>query len=515
MTLIKPIPFSKDLGASFDIKNKDARNQYSLVLSETCSIVDRIFEDNSSLQKTTFAADKVREFKFYEDDVWDGELEPHEVIHHYEPLIEEHIERRVQFFFYQLIACYKTGLHFESTGALDQGKSSEKIFQKVQTSKSFETKALVQRNACHSASNPCLIAFSKKDAETHKEDVLEKGSGVIYLKDTDYYRIMNATISMPRWINMADREIDEKNKKGLGFQISLLRTHAQDLINTVAQGALSPDKAIITYMFLLKQQVENGLRRLKEADPEKLVLTLYHKYTTLIQEYLVSKPKAFEALLNIAITSEIQSFKDIVFELRYETIRNNFISQASLMNKIDKVAQTFLSKGRKMDHFTAALRTLIILKASCFLDCYDGLDEDAVEDQMLLNRQRLSKLLNFSVPNFRAQLAPVSKAKFKTTLEAIEEEGEIVESLSEDLIVSMQELRKHERDNLLKIINSLLKSKKWDETEFDKRIKAMDERLSLGVISKEEVDLDEKALKALSSVFETSSTLFAPKFYYS
>ena len=512
MTIINPVPFSKDLGEAYDHKSEDERNQYSHVLSETCSLVDRIFEDNASLQKSMFTKDAPTEFCFNKDDLWDEKFEAKDVIVCYKPMIEEHIERRVQFFFYQLIACYKTGLHFESIGAKDQGKSAEKIIQKVETAKGVTIFELVQRNACHSASNPCLVAFSLDDKKLHKKDLLQKGKGVVFLKDSDYYRMMNSTMSMPRWINIADREIDEKNRKGTLHEISLLRALAQDLINDVAGGMYKPDQALGTYLFLLKQQIQSALKRIEEDDPVYIVLKQYLKHTTLIQEYMASNPKIFEMLLGLKISDDSSAFKDAVFMMRYRAIREHFLVQGRIFTKIDNVAKTFLGKGRRLDHFTAAFRTLTIQKAEVFLDYYEDMPEDDALKEMDLNRQRLAKLFNFSIPNYKKQLSAMSKTKFSNTLKVLDDDPSIFEDLAQELIVTMSTLRKQDQAQIVQIIKELQKAKKWSDEDLDLRIKAVDERLSLETILASE--FTKVTLKLLAEVFEINDTLFCPEFFY-
>ena len=137
-----------------------------------------------------------------------------------------------------MIVCHKTKLHFESIGAEDQGKSATAIHMRMNN----QAHKYVVRNAAHSSGNPCLVAYDNAQWEKYLAKKADKPQGFVFLKDTDYYRTVNATMNMPKWINDADREIDEKTKK------SLLRSKGESLINRSAQGLVYPDKGMQEYI---------------------------------------------------------------------------------------------------------------------------------------------------------------------------------------------------------------------------------------------------------------------------
>jgi hypothetical protein len=126
-------------------------------------------------------------------------------------MIKEHVERRILFFFQQMIVCHQTKLHFESVGAQDQGKSADAIVVSIEN----QSIKYAVRQAAHSSGNPCIVAYDSAQWQLHQRGIIPKPQGYVFLKDTDYYRTVNATMNMPSWINDADREIDEKTVHSL------------------------------------------------------------------------------------------------------------------------------------------------------------------------------------------------------------------------------------------------------------------------------------------------------------
>jgi len=119
-------------------------------------------------------------------------------------MIKEHMERRILFFFQQLIVCYQAKLHFESFGAQDQAQSAEAIHFQIPTPYGIYGNN-VQRQAAHSSSNLYLVAYDNTQWQMYLAQQqmypgysIPKPHGFVFLKDTDYYRTVNATMNMPR-----------------------------------------------------------------------------------------------------------------------------------------------------------------------------------------------------------------------------------------------------------------------------------------------------------------------------
>ena len=345
------------------------RDEYDPTYGETCSLTDRVFQDDTSLQKLTHA-DYV-----YANPCQAEELDHSLVIGEYAGMMHEHIERRILFAFQQFIACYQTKLHFESVGAKNQGKSAEAVF----LSDGGDDTKFVVRNAAHSCGNPRLIAYDQQQWEQFLAGNAPKPQGFVFLKGTDYYRIVNATMNMPRWINEADREIDEKRKT------SLLRAKGNAIINRVSQGELTPDEAIMEYIRDALSEVRTARRRLGDLrkDPEvREVLSYYEDYLVEIEQAIVDDPSYLGRFLDLRLgtATENERAKRAIFQIRYAAIRNAEIGQAALIQKVEALRNEILGHflRRKPDHFDAAFRTVFIESA-----------------RSVDNRIRLEKLLIF------------------------------------------------------------------------------------------------------------------------
>ncbi|HEY5259910.1 MAG TPA: hypothetical protein VIJ46_04610, partial [Rhabdochlamydiaceae bacterium] len=167
---ISAIKASASIGPVYE-PNRKPRDQYSHEMTETCSLTDRVYQDKSSQIKVTTldAATGTRkpdsDYLYANRRTVVKKEKPEVVVEDYEEMIIEHVERRVLFFFQQLIAVYKTKLHFESVGAADQAKSATAVSVKVKGS----IQELTKRQAAHSSTNPRLIAYDSRAWKKYKE----------------------------------------------------------------------------------------------------------------------------------------------------------------------------------------------------------------------------------------------------------------------------------------------------------------------------------------------------------
>lgn len=88
-----------------------------------------------------------------------------ELIEKYRDLIGEHVSRRIAFFFQQLICCFQTKLHFEIGQVVSQGSSAKKVTLTDQNLTNLE----FERNAAHSSTLPCLLAYDLEEWELYQE----------------------------------------------------------------------------------------------------------------------------------------------------------------------------------------------------------------------------------------------------------------------------------------------------------------------------------------------------------
>ncbi len=393
MAALLPVIASVCLGPVYAKQPK--RDEYPHVQSETLSLTDRVFQDVSSKQLVKFEKhpwhqDDVRltDYLYSNPQPVMAPLDPRAVIHEYRKMMKEHVERRILFFFQQTIVCYQTKLHFESVGAQDQADSADAIFTKTGNQHTKYSK----RNAAHSAGNPCIVAYDPVQWKEYQDGKRTKPDGYVYLKGSDVYRAANSTMSMPRWMNEADREIDEKTTH------SLLRQKGEDILNRVAHGALTPDEGMLEYIDVALFEVQAAKRRLAQArkdEEEQLVLDYYERYLTKIKRVITQDPLFLEKFLGLMMgdANQDQASRKLIFQMRYAAIRGCQVNQAALMQKIEGVRKQILAQyGRKPDNFNAAFKMIVIEQART--------DDD---------RKRLEKLLNFSPANFVAQIGGGTK----------------------------------------------------------------------------------------------------------
>ncbi len=474
---------------------KGSRVQYAPEHGETCSLTDRIFQDNSSLQrlnKKDYIYKNPHKTKKLPDTL--------SITKKYSEMIEEHIERRVLFFFQQLIVCYQTKLHFESIGAQVQGKSASNISMKVKD----HLKKHAVRNAAHSSGNPCLIAYNKAKWEKYQQEKTSKPNGFIFLKDTDYYRTCNATMNMPKWINEADREIDEKKKD------SLLRKKGEKLINQSAQGLISPDKGIVKYIQKALKEIQKAQQRLESKNPEiKKVLNYYAKNLKHIQTQIKTQSSFLENFLNLKMGVHLQNkrSKHVILQIRYAAIRNCQINQSALIQKITNLQKKILAKikkengNRQPNYFCAAFKTVFI--------------EQAKTNK---NRQRLEKLLNFSYFNFEKQIQSQTGI-YNKTKGLIAVYSAKINSVAKQIIKEMRILREKEKLDRSKTLKKLRTMQNWSQKQLGMKINQLFPNVAasqstISRIENQKKLVSEKIAMGLSQVFKIDLGLFMPYFYY-
>lgn len=474
------------------------RDHYEPVLNETCLQNDRVFQDKTSQQIISF-----QDYIYTNPSLRQVIPAPQQTIRDYRKMMREHMERRILFMFQQLIVCYQTKLHFESVGAQDQGKSPDAIVVNIQ---GHQHKYAV-RNAAHSSSNPCLVAYDNVQWQLFQSGAAEKPQGFVFLKDTDYYRTVNATMNMPRWMNETDREVDEKTRD------SLLRKIGDEIINKASQGLITPDQGIVEYVREALNEVQKAQVRLANQNkhPEvREVLTYYEKYINKIQITINTNPLFLENFLSLKMGQANQNdrSKRVLLQMRYAAIRNCQINQSALIQKVERLSQEILNqvkalnKHRKPDYFDAAFRTLLI--------------EQARSDD---NRQRLEKLFNFSPSNFASQLNTSARTKFNTATGFLAAYSNRINFLARDILEDMRKLRVEEMYQRAQTIKELRAMKQWSQRKLGQEIKqifplAAASQSTICRIENRTKLVTEQIAQEFSSIFGVDSGLFMPHFYY-
>lgn len=506
MSSFSPVEARLAIGPVYDSNKPQPRGKYAHVQSETCSLADRVFQGKKSQQKLNpqmVPGTKPIGYVYPNPSPVPVLPRPEVVIAAYGDMIEEHVQRRIFFFFQQLLCCNQTKLHFESAAAQDQGESGKVL----QMNLNGVTQEYVMRQAAHSSGNPCVIAYDSSSWERYKADEIPKPKGFVYLKGTDYYRTMNATMEMPKWINDADREIDEKTKA------SLLREKGEAILNRVSQGVITPDEGVIEYVQEALYEVRSAQIRLKESGKNPAVeevLFYYENYLLQIQYQMRSDPLFLEKLLDIKLGSATQNEKSkrVILQIRYAAIRNCQVNQSGLIQKIESLKQSTLEQvkaanhNQQLDNFDAAFKTVLV-------NC-PTTDQD---------RKRVEKLLTFSPFNVEAQMQAGAKKKYDNTKAVISTHEVEIQPVVEEICQDMKKLRIQEKDERGQIVRELRHMKQWSQRKLAEEVKhrfpqAASSHSTISRIENQTKLVTKEIAREFSRVFEVDPTLFIPRFYY-
>lgn len=408
-----------------------------------------------------------------------------EIIEKYRDLIFEHVSRRVDFFFQQIICCFQTKLHFEIGHVVSQGSSAKKVTIIDQNLISLE----FERNAAHSSTLPCLLAYDVKEWALYQKKKTKIPKGWVFLKGTDSYRLWNSTINMPRWINMVDLQIDGSSRD------RKLRYKTLHLLNAAAQGELDPEEGLERFIAFAIEQVESSCQVATQSMYVKILYLYQEELESIKESFNYNRSVWLESLLSIQILDEPS--RKIIYQIRYQAVRDAQLGQAELIQKVELV-QKKISSGykRKPAYFEAAFRSLLIAEA-----------------YTQRNRQRLEKLYNFSYFDFKARLSGTRLNIFDhTKIKLAEKYRPQIIALSAEIIRDMKALRHKEALQRSQITKLLRCANKWTQKQL-----AQELSLSQSAISRIEnchtlisLSLAEK----LSAVFHIDIGLFIPHFFY-
>lgn len=497
MSALHPVAATPSIGPVF-VKG-EVREHYAHELGETASLTDRVFQDKSASVQLKF-----RDYQHANPLKVAAPLDHDVVVEKYRDMIQEHVERRIFFFFQQLIVCYQTKLHFEASGAKDQAKSADRIVLTVKGKR----EVLSARQAAHSSTLPCLIAYDQRQWEAYQDGDRAIPQGIVFLKGTDYYRSANATMNMPKWINDADREIDEKTKD------SLLREKGLAIVNRASQGRIAPDRGILEFLEEALEEVRCAKERLeeKDKDPEvQQVLGMYEEYFAEFQEKIESDPLFLEHFLNLKIDSKVhnQTAQRKILQIRYAAIRNSQVSQAKMIQKVEAVRKQILGEvqgvGRKPAYFDGAFRTLLVKQGRTPQD-----------------RKRLETLFNFSPFDFEAKLETArKKTQFETIKTTLSRAGHL-EKINEcalDVLSDMRHLRTEEAFLRAQTIKELRAMKGWQQWRLGQEVKklfpnAAASQPTICRIERRQKLVTPQIAEEFSRTFQVDSGLFMPHFFY-
>lgn len=152
------------------VKKEIVREQYPILYNETPSLTDSIYHDENDPFRDLKKKDTKK--KVHQVVTRAMAAQAHtdqlqkipstsEIIQKYEEAIAEHISRRINGFFLQLICCHKTNLQFEIGDTMAQGASVGRIEINGIDDKGNPANYSIQRNAAHSNTIPACFPHLK------------------------------------------------------------------------------------------------------------------------------------------------------------------------------------------------------------------------------------------------------------------------------------------------------------------------------------------------------------------
>lgn len=187
--------------------------------------------------------------------------------------IKLHLEKRVSQIFMQAVVCYGGGFIFREGHTIHQGLSAHHI-------PLGGKKEVLKFEAAHSATIPCLYAYSE---ETKEETVFLYRSG--------FYDESNATDDLLKAVNEADSAIDWMDKQ------NSLRKKTVKLLNKASKGELSPEEVSKQFAVQLIETIDQAHQKAKKSEVQD-ILQLYRGKAELLRAY-VKLPEHIDRWLDL------------------------------------------------------------------------------------------------------------------------------------------------------------------------------------------------------------------------
>ncbi|MBS0629924.1 MAG: hypothetical protein JSS30_06880 [Verrucomicrobia bacterium] len=282
---------------------------------------------------TDYALAKIKREGKVTQDQWDQQVDPAQKIAQNRDLIEQHVDRRIQLFFMQLICCYRTPYHFTWIEANDEYGKGSKVT--IKNPNGAGTKK-IETEAAHSGTFPCLMAYPRAEWERGN-----KTGGFVYLKYGRSYMDNNATIEFDRYLNRADCLIDGTSKD------KELREEAIKIVNQVAEGKQTVEKGMIHFMKLLEHFCKE--RRKGVTDARGLILDLYLERAQEVRAAMEADPQYFDQLLGVKVGDHPREalLRKIVYQKRFKLIQDCEAVESQIARTILTAQNEMLKKQNK------------------------------------------------------------------------------------------------------------------------------------------------------------------------
>lgn len=269
------------------------------------------------------------------DKQWNEQKDPAKKIEENLELIEQHIDRRIQLFFMQLICCYKTPYHFEWIEANDEYGKGSKLTIKNPNGRGTQK---FGTEAAHSGTFPCLVAYPRDEWERG-----DKSNGFVYLKYGRSYIDNNATIEFDRYLNRADCLIDGTHKD------RQLREEAIKIVNAVGEGKSTVEKGVKNFAKLLEEFCIKRQAKVAASDPRRLVLARYAKRIQDVRLVMDHDPVYFDQLLGVKVGEHPREaiLRKIVYQKRFKLIQDCEAIESKIARTILTAQNEILRKNNK------------------------------------------------------------------------------------------------------------------------------------------------------------------------
>lgn len=471
-------------------KSVHGRKQYSLKNNDSISLSDPLFIDHTDPNTKNYLPSKAFIVRCQ------ILLEPYQVIAIYRSHIEEHILRRVDLAFLQLIACWNTKYHFEIVQARAQARSPKKIIMQDRK----KGQIILKRNACHSSTSPCVIAYEKTSYVAYSKQKAERPQGFVYLEGTDLYRYQNSTINLPECVNLVDTSIEGtiKNQK--------LKKVLAELLNQTAAGETLPHKALnffVQYMLNIIEVNQDKLQKTKEELNKNCMNLVLEMYKAAVTQFLRSpEEKYLNLVLNTFKNSCSKKVSEVLKTIRYSSIQTNL----SVQFEITQMLNSFLAELKQGIHGTEegvylkqALRAAVLAN-------------EAVSQK---EKNRLQKFLSFSVEAFENFIE--QKHRFREQFQELSKTPSV-----QNLVFSILQVMKKARTEevLLRgsITHTIRKASKMTKAKLLKELNKDFPKLTLNHLrsfESGELLVPNPVVYSLCSIFGIDSVYYITENFYS
>lgn len=474
------VPLSRNVSASLDNQNQRSATPSPLRRPKS-QLEIRVTEK----ERSELSEDEAATIRAYEDSIGIA------------------ANNRLIAFFQQLVLTYSTGLHFEVGKTLAQAESARQVRLSSPSGKTHRLKM----DASHHSTIPCLLAYNVVDWNCYKKDPGKnpKPKAVIYLKGSDAYKFWNATIELPKAVNLNVDNIIDLKEGGL-------REKGVALLNRSSAGTLEPEEGLFQFIRLFKTVIRDRLSAAQAKDKAKIAgLQIYQRKLSGFEEQLREDRSLFAKYLDIRVQAGdlgSQAAKKI-YQIRYKAIQSNSSHQSDLTTRIDRLKEQILPKLGRVAYKEEAFQAALLKHTSA------------------KNRSHLKKLLASPETTPQTKVAAIIEKieKVNITIQVggrkVNKTGlKLIQDFAADFDQTLKTMRVEEEHVRHNTMLTLRKMRNLTQKELSNKIKTTFPGLpaSTATLSRCETGrrhIDTGFAEKLSIVLNVDPALFTPQFFYS